>query len=402
MPALILNSSSLNSGHNWQFTANSMGEPPGHILGEIDINRRYRRVYYDDAPTDELKKYRLGYAVAASACVPGMFEPLTITGLYENRTVRLVDGGVHDNQGVAGLLSEGCTRILCSDACGQMGDVLQPSDTPTGVLLRTTSILQDRVREAEYQDLRSRLDSHAGVNTRKELEDDPLNWIGCEDPRSAASKSSNQTSYGIDRDLQEKIAAMRTDLDTFTEVEAYALMASGYQITKREFELLQQQHRKEGRPGTWGNYDIDAAGADWRFRQLEPLMAMKQETNKQSEDLHHQLEIAREVFSKAWHLIPQYKIAAILTGVIAVISIVFFAALAWNTTVSVGAMIIFAVLSIIAMAVPILHWLMPASRFRLIFKTSITLLGYMVAKIHLKYVNEKFLKRGELKRLLKL
>src|SRR5690606_22488541 len=135
----------------------------------------------------------------------------------------------------------------------------------------------DRIREAEYQDLRSRLDSHAldglfFVHTRKELEDDPLNWIGGEDPRSAVSKSSNQTSYGIDRDLQEKIAAMRTDLDAFTEVEAYALMASGYRITKREFELLQQQHRKEGKPGTWGNYDIDAAGADWRFRQLEPLM----------------------------------------------------------------------------------------------------------------------------------
>lgn len=407
VPALILNSSSLNSGHNWQFTAHSMGEPPSHILGEIDINRRYRRMNYDKAPTDELKKYRLGYAVAASACVPGMFEPLTITGLYEDCTVRLVDGGVHDNQGVAGLLSEGCTRILCSDACGQMGDVLQPSDTPTGVLLRTTSILQDRVREAEYQDLRSRLDSHAldglfFVHTRKELEDDPINWIGCEDAKSAASKSSNQTSYGIDRDLQEKIAAMRTDLDTFTEVEAYALMASGYQITKREFELLQQQHRKEGKPGTWGNYDIDAAGADWRFRQLEPLMAMQRETNKQSEDLHHQLEIAREVFSKAWHLIPQYKKAAKVTGVIAVISVVLCAALAWDTTISVGAMIIFVVLSLIAMAVPILHWLMPASRFRLIFKTSITLLGYVVAKIHLKYINEKFLERGELEKLLKL
>lgn len=407
VPALILNSSSLNSGHNWQFTANCMGEPPGHILGEIDINRRYRQVYYNDAPTDELKKYRLGYSVAASACVPGMFEPLTITGLYEKRTVRLVDGGVHDNQGIAGLLSEGCTRILCSDACGQMEDVLQPSDTPTGVLLRTTSILQDRVREAEYLDLRSRLDSQAleglfFVHTRKELEAQPLDWIRCQDPSPITPKSSNQTSYGIDRDLQEKIAAIRTDLDCFTQNEAYTLMASGYQITKREFELLQQQHRKEGRLGNWGDYDIDAPGVDWPFRPLEPLMAMKRETNKQSEDLHYQLEIASKVFSKAWHLIPQYKLAAILTGIIAVISVVFFAALAWNNTVSVGAMIIFAVLSIIAMAVPILHWLMPASRLRFIFKTSITLLGYIVAKAHLKYVNKRFLDRGRLERLLKL
>ena len=36
VPAIILNATSLNSGHNWQFTAHSMGEPPSHILGEID------------------------------------------------------------------------------------------------------------------------------------------------------------------------------------------------------------------------------------------------------------------------------------------------------------------------------------------------------------------------------
>lgn len=322
VPTLILNSSSLNSGHNWQFTANSMGDPPGHILGEIDINSRYRRVYYQDAPTDELKHYRLGYAVAASACVPGMFEPLTITGLYENRTVRLVDGGVHDNQGVAGLLSDGCTRILCSDACGQMEDIKSPSDTPPGVLLRVTSILQDRVREAEYQDLRCRLDSRAldglfFVHTRKELEAQPLDWINCQDRQPSKQISSNQTSYGIDRELQEKIAAMRTDLDAFSEVEAYTLIASGYRITKREFELLQEQHRKDGKLGTWGGYDIDAAGVDWPFRKLEPLLAMQPNTNPQSKDLHHQLHVARKIFFKVWDLSPVYRALMYGVGIVA-------------------------------------------------------------------------------------
>lgn len=407
VPAIILNATSLNSGHNWQFTAHSMGEPPSHILGEIDSNSRHRRVYYHDAPAEELKNYRLGYAVAASASVPGMFEPVSVAGLYENRTIRLVDGGVHDNQGVAGLLSEGCTRILCSDACGQMEDIVQPSDTPTGVLFRTTSILQDRIREAEYQDLRCRLDSHAldglfFVHTRKELQSQPLDWINCQDSQPAAAENCTQTSYGIDRELQEKIAAMRTDLDTFTEVEAYALMASGYQITKREFELLQQQHRKEGRPGTWGNYDINAAGTDWPFRPLEPVMALKQETNKQSQDLHYQLKIAGEMFSKAWHLVPAYKLMVILAGVVTVIGLGAFATLTWNIEISFGAIFFFVLLSIIALSVPILHWLMPASKFRFIFKTGVTLLGYIVAKIHLDYVNEKLLDRGRLERLLKL
>ena len=75
-----------------------MGEPPSLIEEEIDANERYRRMYYEDAPED-LQKYRLGYAVPASACVPGLLESLIISGLYRDRIVRLVDGGVHDNQG---------------------------------------------------------------------------------------------------------------------------------------------------------------------------------------------------------------------------------------------------------------------------------------------------------------
>ena len=197
-PVLLLNSTSLNSGHNWQFTAHWMGEPPGLVGGEIDVNQRYRRVYYQQAPTDDLKKYRLGHAVAASACVPGLFEPLSIDGLFEGRTLRLVDGGAHDNQGVAALLDEGCTLILCSDACGQMGDVPSPSDDPGTVLLRTTSLLQDRVRESEYLDLRTRLDSRAleglfFVHTKKELGAVPLDWIGCQDMQSPIA--SVRSSY---------------------------------------------------------------------------------------------------------------------------------------------------------------------------------------------------------------
>jgi predicted acylesterase/phospholipase RssA len=105
-PILLLNCTSLNSGHNWQFTASWMGEPPGLMGDEVDKKERYRRLYYREAPTEELKSFRLGHAVAASSCVPGLFEPLTIEGLYPDRVVRLVDGGVHDNQGVAGLLDE--------------------------------------------------------------------------------------------------------------------------------------------------------------------------------------------------------------------------------------------------------------------------------------------------------
>ena len=60
-----------------------------------------------------------------------------------------------------GLLDESCTLILCSDASGQMEDNPSPSDGMLGVPLRSSSILSDRVREAEYQDLRTRAENHA-------------------------------------------------------------------------------------------------------------------------------------------------------------------------------------------------------------------------------------------------
>ncbi len=413
VPAIILNSTSLNSGHNWQFTAHTMGEPASSISGEIDVNTHYRQRLYEDAPTKDLQNYRLGYAVAASACVPGLFEPLAITGLYEGCTVRLVDGGVHDNQGIAGLLKENCTRILCSDACGQMGDTTDPSDAPPSVLMRASAILQDRVREAEHQDLRYRLDSRAldglfFVHTRKELENESLDWITSSNQHQMPIiEKDSLTSYGIDRELQEKIATMRTDLDAFTEVEAYALMASGYQITKREFELLQEQHHKEGNPGNWGGYDIDAVGVDWPFRPLLPLLAMKPDANAQRKDLSLQLQVARKIFFKTWDVSLQYKIIAsvamfaVLTGLLVFL---------WSVrneiaieTVTWGGLLIAIGAAVIAFFLPMAQWLKPANRARSgLFKFTIAILGCILANVHLYCVDRWFLARGELDRLLKL
>ena len=411
VPVMVINSTSLNSGHNWQFTACSMGEPPSSISGEIDNNVRYRQMRYKDASIKDLKNYRLGYAVAASACVPGLFEPLTIAGLYEERTLRLVDGGVHDNQGIAGLLDEGCTRILCSDACGQMGDVANPSDAPPSVLMRASSILQDRVREVQHQDLRCRLDSRAldglfFVHTRKELEAAPLDWINCQDPQPLMDTEDSLTSYGIDRELQEKIAGIRTDLDAFTEVEAYALMASGYQITKREFELLQEQHRKDGNIGTWGDYDIDAAGEDWPFRPLEPLLAMKPDANAQRKDLSLQLHVARKIFFKAWDVSLPYKILASLTLALIVTGLL---GLVWAfrndviSTMTWGGLLLTIVFIGAGLCMPMLQWLKPSfdAKSRLI-KFVVAVLGCILANIHLYLVDYWFLARGKLDRLLNL
>ena len=78
-----------------------MGEPPLRgIDTKIDANDRLRRMYYEEAPP-QYQRVRLAQAVAASACVPGLFDPLVLERLYPEFAAKLVDGGLYDNQGAS-------------------------------------------------------------------------------------------------------------------------------------------------------------------------------------------------------------------------------------------------------------------------------------------------------------
>lgn len=411
VPILLLNATSLNSGHNWRFNARSMGEPPGTQGRGGAVNQRYRRVNYENAPNPELQNYRMGYAVASSACVPGLFDPLAIEGLYPDRTVRLVDGGVHDNQGTAGLLDENCTLVLCSDASGQMADAVDPADDPAGVLMRASSVLQARVREAQYESLSSRVDSHAlegllFIHAKQELEQPPLNWSGADEPVPYVGDSGNTTSYGIDRNLQARIAGIRTDLDSFTEVEAYALMASGYRIASRQLEKLQARHEKDGSIGSFGDFTVDAPGEDWPFRPIEPLLALPEGADPRRDDLELQLSIGGLGFLKAWKLVPELRRLALIGGILLLALLAGLIYAGWNqTAVSLtwGAIAIVLLGLAIGVFAPAFRWLFPKDQARSFFiKFAIAILGYVAAKIHLGTVDRLFLARGKLDRLLNL
>src|SRR6185369_3375065 len=126
----------------------------------------------------DYRRVRLGHAVAASSCVPGLFEPLVLPKLYPGKTVRLVDGGVHDNQGVASLLEQDCNVLLVSDASGQMAPMDQPSDGRLAVPLRAFSVSMSRVRQAQYHELRTRRESSLlrglmFLHLKKDLDEEP-------------------------------------------------------------------------------------------------------------------------------------------------------------------------------------------------------------------------------------
>ena len=268
VPMLVLNATSLNTGHNWQFTASWMGEPPGNIKQDVDAKPRLRRMYYHEAPAPYKNNIRLGHAVGASSCVPVLFEPLVMKGLYPDIELELVDGGVHDNQGISSLLEQECKVLIVSDASGQLSDTTSASGGSAGVFFRSDSVLQERVRESQLLDLKERENSAQVtammfVHLKKELSKDPVNWNTCEEPErtiatpEVARRDPDLTKYQIRREVQKGLAELRTDLDAFNDAEAYALMYSGYAQTEHEMRQPKFEYlTSEIGPQSWHFLDI--------------------------------------------------------------------------------------------------------------------------------------------------
>jgi hypothetical protein len=342
--------------------------------------------------------------VAASACVPGLFEPLAIDGLYKDRIIRLVDGGVHDNQGVAGLLDEGCSFILCSDASGQMKDVALPPGGLMAPLMRSSqSIFMDRIRETEYQDLHKRADSHAlnglfFAHLKKDLETQPLDWVNCQDP-TPPQPPAQTTPYGIDAELQRQIAGIRTDLDSFTEVEAYALMMSGYAMTKQEFERLQQEHAKAEDPGTWGGFDVTAPSGEWPFLALQDVMRLSADSgDPRRADLGAQLKASSSLLFKVWQLAETRDLVKWGGGLLLAV-----VALWWLVAHVFGVPLIrvAAVVAAASAVAAIWNWFIPERPLHNYPGKAVgALLGYFLAHFHLRFFDSKYLARGKLSRLL--
>ena len=400
VPILILNATSLNTGHNWQFTATWMGEPPGGIDTEVDANYRLRRMYYSDAP----KPYghvRLGYAVAASACVPGLFEPLSLPGLYPAAAppgpskppiVRLVDGGVYDNQGTSALLEQGCTVLVVSDASGQMDTQDAPSNGLLGVPLRANSVLQSRVRVSQFEALEGLrrgglLKGLMFVHLKKDLESVPVDWVDCQDP-SRNPPPTPLSSYGIQKSVQRRLAAIRTDLDSFSEVEGYALMTSGYLMTRTAL----------GKP-VLGFAATAVAGNSWKFLGIESYLAQPS-----SSALNRQLKVADKLAFKVWLLMRKLQIF----GGVALVGLLVLAALgirdAWNQEfkVTLGSVLLwlgFAVLSLAGFGVisKIINYRKTVQD--VLIGIGMALLGFALARLHLHVFDRIFLLQGRLKGL---
>lgn len=235
VPILLLEATTLNTGHNWRFEAMYMGEPPRQgtpdqsVREDVDKNTILKRTKWTDLP-DACRDFPLGGAVASSACFPGGFPPMQVPGIFDDLVVELVDGGVHDNQGVEGLADRGCTHWIISDGSGQMPDLGRPSTRLPAVLGRVISVYGDAEREQRLLQLLRQGGSVGFMHLQTGLPARERTPGGRVSEQEATIES---TDFGVVEDVQRALAQVRTDLDAFCEVEAWALMADAYQLTAR-------------------------------------------------------------------------------------------------------------------------------------------------------------------------
>jgi predicted acylesterase/phospholipase RssA len=410
VPVLVINATTLNSSHNWRFTAKCMGEPRYDDKLRLEIDKkpiRLRRPYDYDRIVPRQRDFSLGHAVAASAAVPGIFHPLAISELYpEGIRVQLVDGGVHDNQGVQGLLDEGCTHFIVSDASQQLGFENEPATEIKGVLERSFSIVQDRTREEQLVRLfQIKRDPRiAFMHLRKGLPITEQAWINPETGQPAERDQLREpvpvsSAFHVDARVQDLLSKVRTDLDSFTEVEASSLMLDGYLIAGAV--LPQAADIAALIPAK-----VQVDEERWRFHKIAPWLA------NPSEQYLQQLGVAEQVFFKVFYLIQPKLLGialriALVLGVLALVVLII--TLLWDVRPSLGALLGIGVLVALFYVsrrkleqnIPIVRLLQaPIDAVkRFVGRALPSVLLSPILQFHLKFIDPIFLKLGEIERL---
>jgi NTE family protein len=188
-PIHIFCSTDLGNGVNWMFKKRQCGD--------------WRKGFHD-TPAD----WSVATAVAASSCFPPIFKPLR---LELGGEVALSDGGVYDNLGLEPIWKD--HEIVLSSDGGSLFHV----GGDTGFVWEVGRYIEIPLNQALALRKRWLISNFVSGQLRGTY------WgIG-----------SSRSSYGLDggysKDLaQNFIAAIRTDLDSFSETEASILENHGY------------------------------------------------------------------------------------------------------------------------------------------------------------------------------
>lgn len=403
IPILLINSTALNCGHNWRFEAARMGEPPwvGSVECDVDKNLRLVRPPSYDKITVQQQDFELGLAVAASSCVPGLFHPLAVSDLYQGVRIQLVDGGVHDNQGIEGLLEAECNLLIVSDACGQMADDDDPGTWFPAVAARTSSILMDRVREEQlFRLLGTPGREVAFFHLREELTPRTVPWVTVgglpfPGPYPACSGPQDTCSFGVKVEVQDLLSQVRTDLDSFTEVEASTLMLDGYLISEKILATT------TGFRNVLNPQNLLGVG-HWNFLRMKPWIG------RPTKEFLHQLRVSKfTVFKVFWF----YKWLLILPAVLGflLIWVLFFSKLSrFEFGFSVRGVSIAIIIAAVGFLLPRISRIFAALKFlrspiqsvaSLVGQSLIPIAASLFFWLHLKLFDPLYLRKGKIDRL---
>jgi NTE family protein len=400
VPTLIINATTLNTGNNWRFSARTMGEAPRLAAAGWggDALTLKRPLSYNDLGA-AVPKSSLPFAVAASASVPGIFDPLPITDMYHDISVQLADGGLFDNLGVWPLIDEETIPIIISDASGHLEIDSNPAPGAIAVLLRSFDVLMARSRDAVLTALQLAYPTRVAlIHLREGLTRTVVSPLGAAgkqpaEPDKQLSPAVHSSAFGVDARVQDRLSGVRTDLDSFTEVEAYSLMLDGYLISGHKLREINNL------PLTESSKDV----RHWRFLQIRPWMANPNETYLR------QIEAANNRMFKVFHLNRALSATTVIIASVIVAGL-------WNLISPwvlspfvllryfISGIILFVLVGFapaLIKDIGILRFLRPYSDFlaRLVTRTFLGLLVCPFVWFHLWIFDPLFLRQGTLKRL---
>ncbi len=250
------------------------------------------------------------------------------------------------------------------------------------------------------------------LHMKKDLERDSIDWINCEDPVAASDdarpawQKGELTTYGVRKEIQAELAAIRTDLDSFNDAEASALMTSGYLMTAEGFPRSMPGFPRIPPP-------IDPP---WRFLKIKDLMQRRSADPKRYDELKRLLSVARESAFKIWRLEVFLRILAPIIGVAAAAGVVY-AAYHWRSaqlvplTVGAAGLMVLSMLGSLFLAKligPRLakllgHFGTPkrieSEAWRIVVYIALAFVGVVVALIHIGVFDRWYLRLGRLDRV---
>jgi len=193
------------------------------------------------------------------------------------------------------------------------------------------------------------------------------------------------TTYGVRKDVEQCLAGIRTDLDSFCDVEANALMTSAYRMTEREFG-----RSVKGFPTT-------NATTDWKFLEFE-----KQMKNPDAAKRYLRiLQVAKNSAFKIWLLVPALKATAqgLAIGLLAVLGAV--AWMNWRTSVPITIGMIGSPLILLLIGRIVGPTLMRLISYRktlqhVVLGLAMCCFGFALARMHLHVFDRWFQKFGRM------